>query len=96
MLTFHPEVAAVVLAAELAERYPAAIDAAMRDHVASRIEALLSNAMAAEREACAALCAKRQALWEKTENDPATAEPMRAEARFRSNEAAYLADALRE
>jgi hypothetical protein len=96
MPSFHPEVAAVVLAAELAERYPSAIDSAMRDHFAIRIEALLTNAMAAEREACAALCARRQALWEKTENSAATAEVMRAEARFRSNEAAYLSDALRE
>jgi hypothetical protein len=96
MSTFHPEVAAVVLAAELVERYPAALDPAMRDHLAGRIEALLVTAMAAEREACAELCARRQALWERTENDPATVEVMRAEARFRGNEAAYLSDALRE
>jgi hypothetical protein len=67
----------------------------MRDHFVAGIETLLGKAMHAEREACAALCGRRQALWEKTENNPETSEVMRAEARQRGNEAAYLADALR-
>ena len=94
MQTFDPEVAATVLAAELAEVGPAAIDAAVRDHYAARIEALLRKAMRAEREPCVALCLARQALWQRTESNPETSEPLRAEARFRGNEAAYLADAL--
>ena len=96
MHSFHPEVAATVLAAELAEVAPSAIDPVMRDHFAARIEGLLRKAMTAERETCAALCVQRKTLWEKTENAPATSERMRAESRFRSNEAAYLADAIRE
>jgi hypothetical protein len=74
----------------------AAIDSAVRDHHAARIEALLRKAMHAEREACAAVCFQRQALWEKTETNPETPEPLSTEARFRGNEAAYLGDALRE
>jgi hypothetical protein len=96
MHAFHPEVAAAVLAAELAEMHPSPIHAARRDYFAARIEAALRGAMKAEREACAALCAQRQTLWERTENAVATLEPLRAESRFRSNEAAYLADVIRE
>lgn len=95
MQAFDPAVGAAVLAAELAEAYPTKIDAAMRDHFVAGIETALRKARRAEREACAALCEQRQALWERTENEPQTTEPMRAEARHRGNEAAYLADALR-
>jgi hypothetical protein len=94
MHTFDPEVAAAVLAAELAEVGPAAIDPSVRDHHAARIEALLRKAMRAERESCVALCLARQALWERTESHPETSEALSAEARFRGNEAAYLADVL--
>jgi len=95
MRVFDPAVAAAVLAAQLAEAYPARIDPRMRDHFVAGIETLLGEAMRAEREACAALCGQRQALWEKTENKAGTPDVMRAEARHRGNEAAYLADALR-
>lgn len=96
MHTFNPEVAAAVLAAELAEMHPWAIHPERRDYFAARIETVLRGAMTAEREACATLCAQRQALWERTENAASTLEPLRAESRFRSNEAAYLADVIRE
>jgi hypothetical protein len=96
MQVFDPAVAAAVLAAELAEAYPSRIDARMRDHFVAGIETILHKAMRAEREACAALCGKRQELWEMTENNPETPEVMRTEARHRGNEAAYLADALRD
>jgi hypothetical protein len=94
MHTFDPEVAAAVLAAELDEVGTAAVDSAMRERRAARIEILLRKAMRAERESCVAICLRRQALWEKTENSPETSEALSAEARFRGNEAAYLADAL--
>lgn len=94
MPVFDPEVAAAVLAAELAGAYPSKIDARMRDHFVAGIETLVRKAMRAERDSCAALCAERQALWEKAEGKPETTERMRAEARHRANEAAYLADAF--
>ncbi len=93
MNTFDPEVAAAVLSAELAEAEPA-IDSAVRERRATRIEALLRKAMRAERESCVALCLARQALWQRTESNPETSEALSAEARFRGNEAAYLADVL--
>jgi hypothetical protein len=96
MQVFDPAVAAAVLAAELAEAYPSKIDAAMRDHFVAGIETVLGKAMRAEREACAALCGQRQVLWETAEAKPETPELMRTEARHRGNEAAYLADALRD
>jgi hypothetical protein len=94
MQTFDPEVAAAVLAAELGEAEPAAIDSAVREHRTARIESLLRTAMRAERESCVVLCRARQALWERTERNPETSEMLSAEARFRGNEAAYLADVL--
>ena len=94
MHSFDPEVAAAVLAAELEEVGPTATDPALRDHRVARIEALVRTAMRAERELCAAFCLQRQALWERTENNPETSEALSTEARFRGNEAAYLADAL--
>jgi hypothetical protein len=33
-------------------------------------------------------------MWEESEGRPNTSEPLRAEARSRANEAAYLADAI--
>jgi hypothetical protein len=95
MDTFDPEVAAAVLAAELQEMGTAG-DLAMRDRRVARIEAALRRAMRGEREACVALCLGRRALWERTESNLETSELLRAEARYRGNEAAYLADALAE
>ena len=95
METFDPEVAAAVLAAELEEMGTAG-DPGERDHRVDRIEAALRRAMGAGREACVALCLRRRELWERTETNLETSELLRAEARHRGNEAAYLADALAE
>ena len=95
MDTFDPEVTAAVLAAELEEMGPAADPAGRYSRVA-RIEAALRGAMRAGREASVALCLRRQALWERTESNLETSELLKAEARYRGNEAAYLADALAE
>jgi hypothetical protein len=48
-----------------------------------------------ERQACLAICEKRQAMWEATEARSTIAEPLRTEARARSNEASVIADAIR-
>jgi hypothetical protein len=66
----------------------------MREDLARRVERALRDALAADRKAAAALCLERQALWEATEARPTSPEPLRAEARGRANEAAYLADAI--
>jgi GGDEF domain-containing protein len=60
-----------------------------------RIATALGTAVRQEREACAGLCRERQALWASTEERPGTPAPLRQEARARSNEAAWLGDAIR-
>jgi hypothetical protein len=96
MESLSPEVLAAVVAAEIAEAHGPIIDDALRDELARRIETALRRMAREERVACAAVCAARQAMWEATENRSTIVEPLRAEARARSNEAAVIADALRE
>ena len=90
------EVLATLVAAELAEAHRPLIDDALRDQLAQRLETALRRIAREEREACAGVCLARQAMWEATENRSTIAEPLRAEARARANEAAVIADALRE
>jgi hypothetical protein len=62
--------------------------------LAQAIEIAVLTAVRTERAECVALCHARQQLWDRTalrEDAPA---PLRHEAQQRSNEAAYLADAL--
>jgi hypothetical protein len=62
------------------------------EDLAHRLETALRTAV---RLACVAECERRKALWTETEERPATPPSLRTEARFRANEAAVLADALR-
>jgi hypothetical protein len=89
-----PEVMATVLAEQFGDACGSVIDASMRQDLTRRIERTLREALAGERRSIVALCLRRQALWEETEGRPGTTEPLRAEARSRANEAAYLADAI--
>lgn len=92
---FSPEVLATVVAEKFGDSYGAVITPQMREDLAARVERALREALAADRQAAAAICLERQALWVATEARPATTEPLRVEARARANEAAYLADAIR-
>ncbi len=65
------------------------------EDVAHRLETALRTAVRQERLACVAECERRKALWTETEERSATPPSLRTEARFRANEAAVLADALR-
>jgi hypothetical protein len=94
MEDFSPEVLATVVAERFGDAYGGAVSAGMREDLARRVERALREAVAADRKAVAALCLERQALWTATEARPTTPEPLRAEARSRANEAAYLADAI--
>lgn len=89
-----PEVLATVLAEQFGDSYGGIINAAMRQDLTRRLERAIREALAGERQQIAALCLRRQAMWEETESRPSTPEPLRAEARSRANEAAYLADAI--
>ena len=65
------------------------------EELAHRLETALRSTVRQERLACVAECERRRTLWTETEERPATPPSLRAEARFRANEAAVLADALR-
>ena len=88
------EVLATIVATELAAAHPQ-IDDALRDVIAARVEAAMRRLTRQERDACAALCLERQAMWEATEARATIAAPLRHEARARSNEAQVIADAIR-
>jgi hypothetical protein len=94
MEEFSPEVLATIVAERFADSHGGVISAAMREDLARRVERALREALAADRRAAAALCLARQSLWVATEAKATTPEPLRAEARSRANEAAYLADAI--
>jgi hypothetical protein len=70
------------------------IDEARAAALESQIRAALDEAIRAERVACARRCQKRAALWEASAERPAAHSVLLAEARARSNEALYLADAI--
>ena len=65
-----------------------------RRRVVSRLTPFIDDAVALERERCASLCRARGALWERTSLSTSTVASAVAEARFRSNEAKYLADLI--
>jgi hypothetical protein len=94
MEDFSPEVLATVVAEKFGDSYPGVINAVMREDLARRVEHALREALVTDREAAAALCLERQALWVATEARPTSPDHLRAEARSRANEAAYLADAI--
>ena len=94
MKDLSPEVLATVVAETFGDAHGPTVDAAMREDLARRVERALREALAGGRKQAAALCLERQALWIATEARATTPELLRAEARARANEAAYLADAI--
>jgi hypothetical protein len=67
------------------------VPAAARPILLEAITNLISKHVAAERTRCLALCEQRARLWRNTEGDTG---PLAQEARFRANEAIYIADLL--
>jgi hypothetical protein len=94
MDTPPPEVIATVAAERFGDAYGGVINAAMRQHLCRVIEEAIRQAGRGQRQACVKLCLERQALWEATESKAGTPPLLRAEARSRANEAAFIADAL--
>jgi hypothetical protein len=70
------------------------ISADDRRRAVERVRAFVSGAVLRERGRCAQLCRDRGALWERTSMSTSTVPGAVAEARFRSNEARYLADLI--
>ena len=93
---FSPEVLATVVAETFGDAHGPAITTAMREDLARRVERALREAMVADRKVVAALCLERQALWMATEARDDRSDLLRAEARHRANESAYLADAIQD
>src|SRR3954447_11516300 len=94
MEDLSPEVLATIVAERFADSCGGAISSVMREDLARRVERALREALVADRKAAALLCLERQALWVATEARATSTEHLRAEARSRANEAAYLADAI--
>ncbi len=94
MEQFAPAALARLTAEEFRRSGPALSEGATAD-LAHRIETALRTALLSEREACADLCRQRRELWGSTEERPGVPDPLRQEARARSNEAAWLEDAIR-
>jgi hypothetical protein len=70
---------------------PVPVDLAAR--IAARLEETVSNMLYRERERCVAICKRRAALWS---NSTMSSSPQgREESRARTNEATYIADAIR-
>jgi hypothetical protein len=94
MEDLSPEVLATIVGEQFGDSYGGVINAVMREDLARRVERALREALAADRKSASALCLQRQSLWVVTESNPTTPAHLRAEARSRANEAAYLADAI--
>jgi hypothetical protein len=90
-----PATVAAFVAGDFFKANPSLDAHALQDELVNRIETALRGAVREEREACAVLCDARRTLWTSTEEKGSTPQELRREARARSNEAAYLADAIR-
>lgn len=83
-----------MIAADVLRARPA-IGETGTDAIAHLLETALRTTVRQERLACVAECERRRDLWRGTEERAGTPPSLVAEARFRSNEASVLADALR-
>jgi hypothetical protein len=95
MTTPPLETVAAFVASDFLKRHPGLDSPRLRAELALRIETALRAAVEEEREQCGTLCEARAALWTATEAKPGIPEHARRDALARSNEATYLADAIR-
>jgi hypothetical protein len=79
------------LVAEALKHQLMPVPPAARPILLEAIANLVSKHIAAERARCRALCEHRAELWRNTEGGT---NPLAQEARFRANEAIYIADLL--
>jgi hypothetical protein len=80
-----------ILAQEILNEINAPLNLPAR--IAARLEATVNAMLFRERERCVAICKRRAALWSNTDM---TSSPLgREESRARTNEATYIADAIR-
>jgi hypothetical protein len=80
-----------ILAQEIINEINAPLDLSAR--IAARLEKTINDLLYHERERCVAICKRRAALWS---NSTMSSSPLgREESRARTNEATYIADAIR-
>jgi hypothetical protein len=81
------------LAQEILNEINAPIAVGVSASITARLEEAINEMLYRERERCVAICKRRAALWS---NTAMSASPMgREESRARTNEATYIADAIR-
>lgn len=81
------------LAHEILSEISAPVSAELASRIAARLEGAVNQFLYRERERCVAICKKRAALWS---NTAMASSPLgREESRARTNEATYIADAIR-
>ncbi len=82
-----------ILTREILGETNAPLDAALAARVSARLEQAVKRLLYHERKRCVAICKRRAALWS---NTALASSPLgREESRTRTNEATYIADAIR-
>jgi hypothetical protein len=82
-----------ILAQEILDELGVPDSGGIASRIAVRLEAAVNQFLYRERERCVAICKKRAALWS---NTAMASSPLgRDESRARTNEASYIADAIR-
>lgn len=82
-----------ILTREILDEINAPLDAGLAARVSARLEQAVKKLLHRERERCVAICKRRAALWS---NTALASSPLgREESRTRTNEATFIADAIR-
>ena len=92
---FSVPLLARVIAKDFAGASGLALSGGALQDLAHRIETGMRTAVHQQRELLVAQCDARVELWRRSEERAGAPESLRAEARARANEAAYLADVVR-
>jgi hypothetical protein len=82
-----------ILAREILNEINAPVPVDLPARVTARLEEAINELLYSERERCVAICKRRATLWSNT--DMASSPLGREESRARTNEATYIADAIR-
>jgi hypothetical protein len=91
--SFSDTAASQILAHEILYEIGVPLSKDVVSRIAVRIEEMANQLVSRERERCVEICKKRAALWS---NSTMASSPLgREESRSRTNEATYIADAIR-
>jgi hypothetical protein len=82
-----------VLSQEILNEINGTVPIDLTARITAHLEEAINDMLYRERERCVAICKRRAALWSNT--DMASSPLGREESRARTNEATYIADAIR-